>query len=164
MKTFNRILDKIIDLFLGASASICVILAILVSTDVILRKTIHFTWAPLFEITEYAIVWITFLGTVWLLREEKHIRMDVVINRLSPRTQNVLNVVVYLIAAIMMAGMTYFVIRLTVYDFQMTTHLLGFARLIKWPIESIIPISCFLIFLQCIRNILKNFNKLKAYS
>jgi TRAP-type C4-dicarboxylate transport system permease small subunit len=37
------------------------------------------------QYTEYALLWITFLGAAWLLREKGHIRIDTLISRIPPR-------------------------------------------------------------------------------
>lgn len=41
--------------------------------------------APIWTLqyTEYGLLWLTFLGAAWLLREEGHIRIDTVISRLG---------------------------------------------------------------------------------
>ena len=42
------------------------------------------------QYTEYGLLWMTFLGAAWLLREEGHIRIDTVISRLTvPSRRNV---------------------------------------------------------------------------
>ena len=40
-----------------------------------------------FQFTEYALLWFTFLGAAWLLREGGHIRIDTVVSRLPTKTQ-----------------------------------------------------------------------------
>ena len=37
------------------------------------------------QYTEYALLWITFLGAAWLLREKGHIRIDTLVSRIRPR-------------------------------------------------------------------------------
>ena len=39
------------------------------------------------QFTEYALLWFTFLGAAWLLREGGHIRIDTVVSRLPTKTQ-----------------------------------------------------------------------------
>ncbi len=77
MKTLQKvefIFDKIIDLMLTLAAIIIVLDALAVSMDVILRKTIGFTWAPLYEIITYSLLWMTFLGTTAIMRKNGHVK------------------------------------------------------------------------------------------
>jgi TRAP-type C4-dicarboxylate transport system permease small subunit len=37
------------------------------------------------QYTEYALLWFTFLGAAWLLREGGHIRIDTIVSRLNPK-------------------------------------------------------------------------------
>ncbi|PON17846.1 hypothetical protein C2W62_11000 [Candidatus Entotheonella serta] len=43
------------------------------------------------QYTEYILLWLTFLGAAWLLREEGHIRIDTVISRLGASSRRNLN-------------------------------------------------------------------------
>jgi len=43
------------------------------------------TWVT--EITEYLLLYITFLGAPWVLKEDGHVRVDIVIGRLAGKTQ-----------------------------------------------------------------------------
>ena len=38
------------------------------------------------QYTEYALLWFTFLGAAWLLREGGHIRIDTIVSRLKKKT------------------------------------------------------------------------------
>lgn len=39
------------------------------------------------EISEYLLLYITFLGTPWLLREEGHVRVDILLRAVNPRVR-----------------------------------------------------------------------------
>lgn len=53
------------------------------------------------QFNEYALLWITFLGTAWLLSEDKHISLTVLTERLGPRTNRVLRVANNLVGAVL---------------------------------------------------------------
>ncbi|MFC1863079.1 TRAP transporter small permease [Thermodesulfobacteriota bacterium] len=40
-----------------------------------------------FQFTEYALLWFTFLGAAWLLREGGHISIDTIVSRLNRKTR-----------------------------------------------------------------------------
>ena len=98
MKILRRaeiIFDKIIDTMLMAAAAIVVLDALVVSADVILRKAIGFTWAPLYEIITYSLLWMTFLGTTAIMRMNSHVKMDSLTSQLSPKTEALLNTITH---------------------------------------------------------------------
>lgn len=65
----------------------CAIFAFITLTicaEVLLRYGFNrpITWVV--EISEYALLWITFLGTSWVLRQGGHVRVDILLQYLSP--------------------------------------------------------------------------------
>src|SRR4030043_641609 len=53
------------------------------------------------EICEYILLYITFLGTAWLLKNEWHVTMDIVIARLNLKTRLLINSVTSLLGALL---------------------------------------------------------------
>ena len=43
------------------------------------------------EISEYSLVYITFLGAAWVLRKDGHVKIDLLVRVLKPRSQIILN-------------------------------------------------------------------------
>jgi TRAP-type C4-dicarboxylate transport system permease small subunit len=105
-----------------------------------------------------------FLAVAYLLRSGGHIRMDIVSRLLKPKSQIILNIVAYIFGAIVIAVITWFTLRLTISDFQNSFVLFGVIRPVKWPIEAIMPIGYFMLFIQLIREIGKNLKILKTKS
>lgn len=54
-------------------------------------------WAV--DFTEYALLYITFLGAAWALRDHAHIRIEMMVERLGPRQRLSLGVFVSIVAA-----------------------------------------------------------------
>jgi TRAP-type C4-dicarboxylate transport system permease small subunit len=158
------IFDRIIDVFLAGAAFLIVMDAIAISVDVILRKVAKITWPGLFEIMEYTIIWMTFLGTTWLLRRNGHIRMDAVVSRLNPRHQAITGMGASIVTLILMAVIVWYSANLTLNDYQTG---FGIAKILnppKWPVEMIIPIGSILLFVQLCRNTYGNLMSLRALS
>jgi TRAP-type C4-dicarboxylate transport system permease small subunit len=57
--------------------------------------------------TEYALLWIVFLGTTWLLREKGHITTDVLYTHLSAKTKRTLDVIMFIIGGLTCAAMLF---------------------------------------------------------
>jgi TRAP-type C4-dicarboxylate transport system permease small subunit len=155
MKTMQKaenIFDKIIDFMLTIAAVIVVLDALAVSMDVILRKVIGFTWAPLYEIITYSLLWMTFLGTTAIMRKNGHVKMDSITGSLSAKNEALLNVISHSVCILVAGIMLYYTIKLTTADYQGNFILASILNPPKWPIEIIIPIGFFMMFLQLTRN------------
>lgn len=95
MKSTIAALGKAFDLVLDALAVIAAILLALVmvfvSISVISRYFFGNPMAWVIEVSEYTLLYSTFLGAAWLLRQEGHTRVDIVLNLLNPRQRAALN-------------------------------------------------------------------------
>ena len=137
---------------LALAAVIVVIDALAVSADVILRKTIGFTWAPLYEIITYSLLWITFLGTTAIMRMNGHVKMDSLTSQLNPKTGALLNSISHGVCVLLAGIMLFYTIKLTITDYRTNFVLASILNPPKWPIEIIIPVGFLMLFIQLIRN------------
>ena len=164
LRKLEIIFDKIIDFMLMAAAAIVVLDALAVSADVILRKAIGFTWAPLYEIITYSLLWITFLGTTAIMRMNGHVKMDSLTGQLSPKTAALLNSISHGVCVVIAGIMLFYTIKLTVSDYQTNFVLASILNPPKWPIEIIIPAGFFMLFIQLIRNTRVYFERYRELS
>lgn len=83
MASSRSALDRLIDaLAIVAGAQLCA-LVVLILVDVTARYLRWFSLAWGLEASEYMLYAITFLGAPWVLREQGHIAIDLVVERLS---------------------------------------------------------------------------------
>lgn len=150
----------IFDQTIGGMALLAAILLafvmLLVNAEVISRRFFNKPLVWELEITEYCLLFITFLGAAWLLKEEGHVRMDLLLNRLTPRSQNLLNVITSVIGIIVCFIFTWYGARLTLEYFQ-TNYYIGGSYLmpLKGPIMMVIPIGTFMLTIQFMRQTYK---------
>ena len=58
------------------AASLVFLMAMMITANVLMRKYLGYNLEWLFDFTQYALVYITFLAGGWLTRQEGHIRVD----------------------------------------------------------------------------------------
>ena len=145
------IFDKIVTALMVLGAALILLDTLAVSFDVILRYSLGLTWTGLFEITEYSLLWITFLSAAWILKIDGHIRVDLLLDRLSPRRKAITNSVASIICLILLGILTWYSARLTLNHYQMGTYISSILQPVKWPIDIIIPIGYFLLFIVLLR-------------
>ena len=108
------------------------------------------------EIMAYSMLYITFLGSAWTLREGKHPTMDLLISAVKPRTRWLLNAFTKGVSTIMWLILAWYgtllVHRLFVVGEVIPTEW----EPLKGAIVVGIPIGCYLLFIQCARETLKS--------
>ncbi len=77
--------DVLIDALAIVAGALIVLLTALVVVDVAARSLRVFTLPWSLEATEYMLYAVTFLGAPWVLRENGHIAIELVVERLPPR-------------------------------------------------------------------------------
>ena len=77
---------KLLDLLAAMAALTLLAMVVLVSADITLRNLTRtgFPWAN--EVSEYALYGITLLTAPWLLRRGQHVRIDLALTLVRPRT------------------------------------------------------------------------------
>jgi TRAP-type C4-dicarboxylate transport system permease small subunit len=104
-------LDALIDgLALAAAALLCA-LVVLILVDVAARYLRVFSIPWSFEATEYMLYAITFFGAPWVLREEGHIAIDLVVERLPAAARAVVRRLADLLGATVCVVLFYFACR-----------------------------------------------------
>ena len=119
--------------------------------DVTLRYFLDrpITWA--FEATEYSLLYITFLGTAWLLKREGHVKLDLVLNWLEPRAQTYLNVITSILLAIVCLFLVWYGAHATWDNFQRGVLSVKYYSLPKFAFLAVIPVGGFFLFVQSVK-------------
>jgi len=162
LRKVNTIFDGTIDLL----AIGVIVLIAFVMLSICMNVVLRYIWSnPIFWVTEvatYCLLWITFLGSAWLLKREGHVRMDMVLNRLNPRHRSLLNAITSILGAIACLVVTWYGIKSVNYYFELGFVITSMLSPVKWPIMVIIPIGGFLLFIQFLRRTKSHLESWKA--
>ena len=98
-------LNTIIDVFERLTLWMAIVAAGLIlamsgwiTYDVLTRYFLDFASPWAFDLSEYALVWITFLGAPWVLLQDRHVRIELLVDVLPRATQRALGIAVSIIA------------------------------------------------------------------
>jgi len=80
-KISRNFFDLVIESMAFMAGVLLLLVTLFVSYAVVIRYLDFKTPIWVLQFTEYALLWITFLGAAWLLRKGGHIRIDTVISR-----------------------------------------------------------------------------------
>ena len=161
---FWGVFDKIVTAMMVIGAALIIIDMLAVSIDVIVRYMVGFSYTGLFELTEYSLLWMTFLATAWLLKNDGHIKLDLVLDHLNPRRKAITNIATAIICEILLGSLIWYSVKLTVYDIRYDTYLSTVLQPTRWPIEIIIAIGYILLFIVMLRKIFDNLKNLQTIS
>ncbi len=151
LQQFGAIFDRTNGILVFLAALFLAFITLSVSTEIVMRYFLNRSIIWVVEISEYSILWVVFLSTAWVLRNEGHVKMDLVLSRLKPRNQTLLNIITSVVGAIVCFILVWYGAGVTLDHFLRGA---GKLRMIEVPaaaIMVIIPTGCFLLFLQFLR-------------
>jgi TRAP-type C4-dicarboxylate transport system permease small subunit len=148
---FWAFFDRLIDFMAALAGVILLFITAAVCYTIGMRFLFTKTTIWLMQTTEYALLWIVFLATTWLLREKGHITTDVVYTHLNEKTKRYLDCIIFVIGGLSCAVMVYFGMDHTrECIIKEITDVRG-VTIPKWIVFVIIPIGSILLTLQFFR-------------
>ena len=147
----NIIFDRIINSMAILAGVLMLLTLFLVCADIGTKLTIGRSLPWVSEIVEYCLLWLTFLGTAWVLKQNAHIRMDMVVDQLDRKHACLLNLFTSIIGATVCLILAWYSARVTYQNFQTGYKLLTFMTVPSAFINFIIPIGFVLLTVQFVR-------------
>jgi TRAP-type C4-dicarboxylate transport system permease small subunit len=160
---FNTIFDRVIDIMFYAASGLSLVIFCSVCTELFMRNLFNRPQIWSVEVTEYAMLYLTFLGTAWLLREEGHVRLDILFVLLKPPSQILLNSVTSIFGAIVCSVLTFYGTWSTWLHYQKGLHTFSAMELLKWPFLIVIPFGSLLLLIQFVRSAFAYWEEFKSY-
>ena len=151
MRTASSIYDALVTALAAVAGLLLVLATLSVVVDVCARYFLNQSFAWVFELTEYVLLYVPCLGMAWLARERGHISIDIVTSKLSHATRARLFAATSLIVAAICAFISYWGFVVT-WDFYargiVSENVLSIPR---WIILVCIPIGFGLTAIEFIR-------------
>jgi TRAP-type C4-dicarboxylate transport system permease small subunit len=129
--------------------------------EVVLR---YFLFSPLTwvtEISEYILLYATFLGAPWVLKKDAHVKVDIVIARLGFKARKIVNLVTSLISIAVCLVLVWFGTQMSVDLFQRGIPVIKSLSVPKFLLVGIIPLGGVFLAIQFIRRIYESSLDLK---
>ena len=157
----GKAFDTIIVVLFWMGGGLLVFATIGTCVDVVLRYSVNRPISWMLEITEYIMLYIPFLGAAFVLKENGHIRIDLVLTFLGERSRGWLNVVTSSVGGVVMLIYTWFGAKVTLDYIQRGVPSLESLRTPMFLILMIIPIGGFFFAVQFFRGTYSHYQKLK---
>ena len=104
------------------------------------------------QFTEYSLLWMTFLGTAWLLAKNKHIAISVLTQRLGRPANRTLGFIHSIVGALLCGSLCFFGAKLTLDHLQRHVVDVQAIDMPKGIVIVVIPIGFALLTVQFLRN------------
>lgn len=130
-------------LFVGMTLAIC--------AEVLLRYGFNSPIRWVVEISEYALLWITFLGAAWVLRHGGHVRVDIMLQYLSPAALRVCGLISSGMGALTTLVLLAFGIEATASAMMRGAFKPTGIDVPTWMIIIVIPVGALLLFFRFAR-------------
>ena len=151
MKKLMALFDHVVNGMIFLAGLILVFIMLSVCLEVILRYFLNRPQVWVTEVTEVLLLYITFLGTTWLLRQEGHVKVDILLNRLKPRILALLGIFSSAIGILVSITLTVSGFKLTWDYVQRGIYTPTAMEIPVWIIIVVIPVGSLMLLVQFIR-------------
>ncbi len=165
MKSGSRVFsffDHVSGVFTFLAGGLTLFLTLLISADVVMRYFFNHPLENVDEITEHALLYLTFLSAAWVLKKGGHVQIDIIYNQLGPRFRAILDLLNPILGAAVCLALTWFSAEATWLAFRRGTVFATTWSLLRWPILMVIPIGSLLLFVEFVQEVFANLQKWKS--
>ena len=159
----STIFDRVVNIMFYASSGLSLVIFFSTCIELFMRYFFNRPQIWAVEVTEYAMLYITFLGTAWLLREEGHVKIDLLLSFLAPKNQAFLNSITSILGAIVCSVIAFYGSWSTWLHYQKGLTTFSAMELLKWPFLIVIPFGSLLLLIQFIRSAFAYWERFKFY-
>jgi len=147
----GKLFDQVNFIMIIIAAILLVGMTFLVGTDITLRYVFYRPLGWVKEVSEYILVFLGFLVAAWILKDDGHVKMDLVLNNVSPRVQTMMNIITSLISIIVVFIIAWFSLRVILQFYQTKLVTPSVLEPQKWVLMTPIFVGSLLLAIQFIR-------------
>ena len=147
----NKGLDALVKYLAYLAAVLLVLMAFCISLDVVIRYVANYSFKWVFEGTEYSLLFVTFFAATWVLQQEGHVRLDLVLNALGKKLGAWINVLTSLVMGGVCLVITLYSAKYTLYLYQNDITIIKYYTVPQFIFFIVIPIGFFLLFIQSLK-------------
>jgi C4-dicarboxylate transporter, DctQ subunit len=152
-----KLLDRVCAALAVVAASLFLFLTFSICYSIFTRTVGLYTPVWTVQFDEYSMLWLTFLGTAWLLSRNRHVSIELVVSRFGEKGKRVFRTVHDFLGLFLCATLCYFSAACTWDHFLRNVIDVQGVDVPKAYVIVVIPLGFLLLFLQFIRRIVDDF-------
>ena len=160
LKFSGNIFDRVLSLLMAISCVILAFVALSVCLEVILRYFFNRPQIWVIEFSEYALLYITFLGAAWVLKSEGHVTVDMAFSLMSDKGRAVCSMASYMICFLVSTVLLVYGTRVTWSYYVKGLYNPTVLEIPTSAILIVIPIGGLTLLIQSIRGFTQNLQQL----
>ena len=133
------------------SGMMVMVIAVLTLIDIIGRATGIYTLIGVYEICMYVLVWLAFIGVAYAHKIGANIRVELVLNKLGPKANDILYIVALVIGIYVFGNILYSNIGFAHESYTTKEIISGIPTPVPfWPVKVAIPFGIFFLLVEFI--------------
>jgi TRAP-type C4-dicarboxylate transport system permease small subunit len=156
----GKMYDRLLDFFAVLAGIIAAFVTLAVCAGILTRYLLNYPIAWVIEISEYSLLYMTFLSAAWVLKHNQHVSVDLIYNRLGNRNKAIADLFTSIMGGLVFVIIVIYGIKVTYGQYVTKYFTPTFLEAPKFVITMIIPVSAFLLFIQILRKIYRILNRL----
>lgn len=157
----GKVLDKLLAFLAGLAGLLLLFITFSISYTILARFVGFASPVWVVQFNEYALLWLTFLGTAWLLAKDKHVSIDLVTRLLPVYGRVILSLLHNLAGAVLCAVFTWYGTLVTWDQFHRGVTDVQAIDFPKYLVLMVIPLGFFLLTVQFLRRFISILRKFR---
>jgi C4-dicarboxylate transporter DctQ subunit len=147
--------DRVCEGVALASGIVVFLLVLLIVCEVIARKVFSAPLGFVFEVSTYAVIAVVLLPLAFIQAQKRHVSVDLIVSRLSPRKQIILDIFACVLCFVLCAFLAWKSAEIAWRSYQMGLVSATTLRVPLFIPQAIVPIGSALVCLQFLLGILR---------
>lgn len=151
MQTINRSLDRVLGFFAFLAGVLLVLMMLATVLKVAMRALLNEGILGIDQISGTLMVYITFLGAAWVLRQDGHVAVEILTSSLRPAARRWVQVIASLIGAGACLVLAYFSTRAVLLSIERGIVVAAELEIPRAINLAVIPLGCFILGIEFVR-------------
>lgn len=147
----NNLYDVVVRILAYIAGLTAILIMFAISYGVIARKFFASPVPWVIEISSYALLYITFLGSPWVLRNNGHVRVDLLYSVLGRRNKNILSLAASVLGAVTSFILLAYGLAVTVDNWERNIMVMNTLAAPKFALLGVIPLGSLFLLVEFLR-------------
>lgn len=160
----TKLFNKVVDFMAVLAAAIIVFTTVIVAYTIFIRlfggAGIRWSW----QFAEHSMFWFPFLAAPWLLRNHRHVSVDLILNLLPEKVKKILYVLHGFMGIILCLALTYFCAIVTYDNYRRGIMEIQVIDIPKYLLYIVLPVAFLVLTLQFVQNLVISIKKLRSHN
>jgi C4-dicarboxylate transporter DctQ subunit len=147
----TAVYDGIVKFFVVFAGILLSFAALSVAAGISTRYFLDYPLPWVTEIAEFSLLYLPFLLGVWVLKKDSHVKMDIILNLLPQKVQNVINTITSIMCALICLVLAIFATKVMYNQYLSKAFTYTILEIPKWILTIVIVLGSFMLVIEFCR-------------